>query len=57
MKDPRIKTTIEVSGIDKQAVGQFAAEIRRWRQSLNPTRARVSPIAASTSSARKGKKK
>jgi large subunit ribosomal protein L6 len=25
------QTTIEVSGIDKQAVGQFAAEIRRWR--------------------------
>ncbi|GAA4643448.1 50S ribosomal protein L6 [Pontixanthobacter gangjinensis] len=26
------QTTIEVSGIDKQAVGQFAAEIRRWRK-------------------------
>ena len=25
------QVTIEVSGIDKQAVGQFAAEIRRWR--------------------------
>ncbi|WP_126172430.1 50S ribosomal protein L6 [Altericroceibacterium xinjiangense] len=25
-------TTIEVSGIDKQAVGQFAAEVRRWRK-------------------------
>ena len=25
-------TTIEISGIDKQAVGQFAAEIRRWRK-------------------------
>ena len=26
------QTTIEVSGIDKQAVGQFAAEIREWRK-------------------------
>lgn len=26
------QTTIEVTGIDKQAVGQFAAEIRRWRK-------------------------
>jgi len=26
------QTTIEISGIDKQAVGQFAAEIRRWRK-------------------------
>ncbi|OYW44302.1 MAG: 50S ribosomal protein L6 [Sphingomonadales bacterium 32-68-7] len=26
------QTTIIVSGIDKQAVGQFAAEIRRWRK-------------------------
>lgn len=26
------QTTIEVSGIDKQVVGQFAAEIRRWRK-------------------------
>ena len=26
------QTTIEVSGIDKQAVGQFAAEVRRWRK-------------------------
>ncbi len=26
------QVTIEVSGIDKQAVGQFAAEIRRWRK-------------------------
>ncbi|MFP5330697.1 MAG: 50S ribosomal protein L6, partial [Alphaproteobacteria bacterium] len=25
------QTTIEISGIDKQSVGQFAAEIRRWR--------------------------
>jgi large subunit ribosomal protein L6 len=25
-------TTVEISGIDKQAVGQFAAEIRRWRK-------------------------
>jgi large subunit ribosomal protein L6 len=25
-------TTIEISGIDKQSVGQFAAEIRRWRK-------------------------
>ncbi|RKF21890.1 50S ribosomal protein L6 [Altericroceibacterium spongiae] len=25
------QTTVEISGIDKQAVGQFAAEIRRWR--------------------------
>jgi large subunit ribosomal protein L6 len=24
--------TIEISGMDKQAVGQFAAEIRRWRK-------------------------
>jgi large subunit ribosomal protein L6 len=26
------QTTIEVSGIDKQAVGQFAAETRQWRK-------------------------
>lgn len=26
------QTTIEVSGTDKQSVGQFAAEIRRWRK-------------------------
>jgi large subunit ribosomal protein L6 len=25
-------TTVEISGNDKQAVGQFAAEIRRWRK-------------------------
>ena len=25
-------TTVVISGIDKQAVGQFAAEIRRWRK-------------------------
>ncbi len=26
------QTTIEISGIDRQLVGQFAAEIRRWRK-------------------------
>ena len=26
------QTTIEISGIDKQQVGQIAAEIRRWRK-------------------------
>jgi large subunit ribosomal protein L6 len=26
------QTTIEISGTDKQAVGQFAAEVRRWRK-------------------------
>jgi large subunit ribosomal protein L6 len=26
------QTTIEISGIDKQMVGQFAAEVRRWRK-------------------------
>lgn len=26
------QTTVEIGGIDKQAVGQFAAEIRRWRK-------------------------
>ena len=26
------QTTIEISGIDAQKVGQFAAEIRRWRK-------------------------
>ena len=26
------QNTVEISGIDKQAVGQFAAEIRRWRK-------------------------
>ena len=26
------QTTVEISGIDKQTVGQFAAEIRRWRK-------------------------
>ena len=26
------QTTVEVSGIDRQKVGQFAAEIRRWRK-------------------------
>lgn len=25
-------TTVNITGIDKQAVGQFAAEIRRWRK-------------------------
>jgi large subunit ribosomal protein L6 len=25
-------TTVEISGADKQAVGQFSAEIRRWRK-------------------------
>ena len=26
------QTTVIISGIDKQSVGQFAAEIRRWRK-------------------------
>ncbi len=26
------QTTVEISGVDRQAVGQFAAEIRRWRK-------------------------
>ncbi|QZP06719.1 50S ribosomal protein L6 [Caenibius sp. WL] len=26
------QTTVEISGVDKQQVGQFAAEIRRWRK-------------------------
>ncbi len=26
------QTTVIISGIDKQAVGQFAAEVRRWRK-------------------------
>ena len=26
------QTTVEISGIDKQSVGQFAAEVRRWRK-------------------------
>ena len=26
------QTTIQITGIDKQAVGQFAAEIRQWRK-------------------------
>ncbi len=26
------QTTIEINGIDKQKVGQFAAEVRRWRK-------------------------
>ncbi|KLE35870.1 50S ribosomal protein L6 [Aurantiacibacter luteus] len=26
------QTTIEISGIDKQKVGQFAAEVREWRK-------------------------
>ena len=26
------QTTVNISGIDKQQVGQFAAEIRRWRK-------------------------
>ncbi|WP_228243603.1 50S ribosomal protein L6 [Porphyrobacter sp. GA68] len=26
------QTTVEISGIDKQQVGQFAAEIREWRK-------------------------
>ncbi len=25
-------TTVEISGIDRQKVGQFAAEVRRWRK-------------------------
>ena len=31
MKTPD-QTTVEISGIDKQQVGQVAAEIRRWRK-------------------------
>ena len=31
MKTPD-QTTVEISGTDKQAVGQFAANIRRWRK-------------------------
>ena len=31
-QDARTTTTVEISGIDKQKVGQFAAEIRRWRK-------------------------
>ena len=30
------QTTVIISGIDKQAVGQFAAEIRRWRKPERP---------------------
>ena len=26
------QTTVEISGVDAQKVGQFAAEIRRWRK-------------------------
>ena len=26
------QTTVEISGIDRQKVGQFAAEVRRWRK-------------------------
>jgi len=26
------QTTVQISGIDKQKVGQLAAEIRRWRK-------------------------
>ena len=26
------QTTVEISGIDKQAVGQFAANVRKWRK-------------------------
>ncbi|KPL67983.1 50S ribosomal protein L6 [Erythrobacter sp. SG61-1L] len=26
------QTTVEITGIDKQMVGQFAAEVRRWRK-------------------------
>ena len=26
------QTTVEISGTNKQAVGQFAAEVRRWRK-------------------------
>jgi len=26
------QTTVEITGIDKQKVGQFAAEVRRWRK-------------------------
>jgi large subunit ribosomal protein L6 len=26
------QTTVEISGIDRQKVGQLAAEIRRWRK-------------------------
>ena len=26
------QTTVQVSGVDKQAVGQFAAEVREWRK-------------------------
>jgi large subunit ribosomal protein L6 len=44
-------TSIVVNGIDKQVVGQFAAEIREKRR----TRARVSAMRARESSARKAR--
>ena len=43
-----------ILGIDKQEVGQFAAEVRSKRR-RNPTRARASVMWASMSSARKAK--
>jgi large subunit ribosomal protein L6 len=42
-------TTVEISGADKQKVGQLAAEIRRWRKP-EPTRARASSMTANSSS-------
>lgn len=45
---------IVISGADKQAVGQFAAQVREKRP-RNPTRARVSSMTLSIFAARKAK--
>ncbi len=48
-------TTVEISGADKQKVGQLAAEIRRWRKP-EPYKGKASSTTASSSSARKGRR-
>ena len=50
------QTTIEVSGINKQAVGQFAAEIRRWRKP-EPYKGKGIKYSTETIRRKEGKKK
>ncbi len=50
------QTTVEISGADKQKVGQFAAEIRRWRKP-EPYKGKGIKYAGETIFRKEGKKK
>ncbi len=52
--DVPAQNKIVISGIDKQKVGQFAAEVR-GRDRLSLTRARASSIPTRSSAARKAR--